>query len=70
MLHRVLLKCQHRAKKQATWRFELSTFRGNRVNRASENLKLLMAFRYQAAYFYMLIVKFFSTINFSLGYQD
>ena len=48
MLYRVLIKCQHRVKKQATWRLEPSTFGGNRVNRESENLKLLTAFSYQA----------------------
>ena len=49
MLYRVLIKCRHRAKKQATWRFEPSTFRGNRVKRESENMKLLIAFSCQAA---------------------
>ena len=37
---RVLIKCRQPAKKPVTWRFEPSTFAGNRVNRESEGLKL------------------------------
>ena len=53
---RVLIKCRQPAKKPATWRFELSTFWGNRVKLESESLKLPPALSYQAAYFNILAV--------------
>ena len=56
--NRVLIKCRKSAKKLATWRFEPSTFRGNRVNRENDSLKLPAALSYQAAYFYIIAVYF------------
>ena len=53
---RVLIKCRQPAKKPATWRFEPSTFWGNRVKLESESLKLPTALSYQAAYFNILAV--------------
>ena len=53
---RVLIKCRQPAKKPATWRFEPSTFWGNRVKLGSESLKLPTALSYQAAYFNILAV--------------
>ena len=53
---RVLIKCRQPAKKPATWRFEPSTFGGNRVKLESESLKLPTALSYQAAYFNILAV--------------
>ena len=55
-IHRVLIKCRQPAKKPATWRFEPSTFWGNRVKLQSESLKLPTALSYQAAYFNILAV--------------
>ena len=55
-LLRVLIKCRQPAKKPATWRFEPSTFWGNRVKLESESLKLPTALSYQAAYFNILAV--------------
>ena len=53
---RVLIKCRQPAKKPATWRFEPSTFWGNRVKLESESLKLPTALSYPAAYFNILAV--------------
>ena len=53
---RILIKCRQPAKKPATWRFEPSTFWGNRVKLESESLKLPTALSYQAAYFNILAV--------------
>ena len=55
-IHRVLIKCRQPAKKPATWRFEPSTFWGNRVKLESESLKLPTALSYQATYFNILAV--------------
>ena len=57
-MSRVLIKCWQPAKKLATWRFELSSFGGNRVNRESETLKLPKKLNWQAAYLYVLAVDF------------
>ena len=46
---RVLIKRRQPAKKPATWRFEPSTFWGNRVKLESGSLKLPTALSYQAA---------------------
>ena len=53
---RVLIKRRQPAKKPATWRFEPSTFWGNRVKLESGSLKLPTALSYQAAYFNILAV--------------
>ena len=52
----VLIKCLQLAKKTASWRFQQSTFWGNRINWDNESLKLSTALSYQATHFYILAV--------------
>ena len=62
LLPRVLIKCRQPAIKPATWRFEPSTFWGNRVKLESESLKLPTALSYEAIYFNILAAKLMRTL--------